>query len=62
MIFKNSLNLIIEFFSTLKDKIEIIYFNSNYYDKKISKININDLTYKPSPHLLTSIIQYQKKK
>ena len=35
MIFKNSLNLIIEFFSTLKDKIEIIYFNFNYYDKKI---------------------------
>ena len=30
--------------------------------RKISKVNDNYLKYKPSPHLLSSIIKYQKKK
>ena len=33
-----------------------------FYDKKISKVDDKDLIYKPSPHLLSSLIKYQKKK
>ena len=29
--------------------------------KKISKVKDNPLIYKPSPHLLSSLIKYQKK-
>ena len=42
--------------------IRKIYLNSNFYDKKISKIDNTHLIYKPSPHLLSSLIKYQKKK
>jgi uncharacterized heparinase superfamily protein len=38
------------------------YQNSNFYDKKISKTNDIAFGYKPSPHLISSIIKYQKKK
>ena len=38
-----------------------IYQKSNLYDKKISKVNKNNFEYKPSPHLLSSIVKYQKK-
>ena len=62
MILKNSLNFINQFFKNIKKKIKIVYLNSNYYDKKISKINFDNLVYKPSPHLLSSIIKYQNKK
>ena len=57
-----------EFFITFYDfaililkKIRLIYQNSNFYEKKISKTFQNNFEYKPSPHLL-SIIKYQKKK
>ena len=49
------------FFGTF-NKLRKFYLNSNYYNKKISKVNGGDLIYKPSPHLLSSLIQYQKKK
>ena len=49
------------FFSIL-DKIKRIYKNSNFYDKKISRTIQSNFEYKPSPHLLSSIIKYQKKK
>ena len=62
MILKNSFNFVNQFFKNIKKKIKIIYLNSNYYDKKISKIKFDNLVYKPSPHLLSSIIKYQKKK
>ncbi len=62
MILRNSLNFISQFSSNIIRKIKNIYLNSNYYDKKISKVNIEDLIYKPSPHLLSSLIKYQKKK
>ena len=39
-----------------------IYLRSIFYDKKISKISNKNLEYKPSSHLLTSIIQVQTKK
>ena len=39
-----------------------IYLRSIFYDKKISKISNNNLKYKPSSHLLTSVIKVQTKK
>ena len=48
-------------FFSFTNRIRRIYLNSNFYDKKISKINDNNLIYKPSPHLLSSLIKYQKK-
>ena len=50
------------FFLSIFNRLRRIYLNSNFYDKKISKIKENSLVYKPSPHLLSSVIQYQKKK
>jgi len=44
------------------NQIRKFYLNSKFYDKKISKIYSKDLIYKPSPHLLSSLIKYQKKK
>jgi len=49
-------------FFSFTNRVRRIYLNSNFYDKKISKINDNNLIYKPSPHLLSSLIKYQKKK
>ena len=62
MINTNSLSDINDFFISLKNNFKKIYQNSNFYDKKISKINDNKFEYKPSPYLLSSIIKYQKKK
>ena len=62
MILRNSLNFISQFFSSTSKQIRKIYINSNYYDKKISKVDNEDLIYKPSPHLLSSLIKYQTKK
>ncbi len=39
-----------------------IYLNSFLYDKKISKIRSENLIYKPSTHLLSSIVNIQTKK
>ena len=50
------------FFLKIFDKLRKVYLRSNIYDKKISNINHCNLTYKPSPHLLSSLIKYQKKK
>ena len=62
MILRNPLNFISQLLANTSKQIRSIYLNSNYYDKKISKINNNDLIYKPSPHLLSSLIKYQTKK
>ena len=62
MILRNTLNFISQFLTNTPKRIRNIYLNSNYYDKKISKINNDDLIYKPSPHLLSSLIKYQTKK
>ena len=51
-----------QFFFGIADQLRKIYLNSNIYDKKISRIDKKDLIYKPSPHLLSSLIKYQKKK
>ena len=46
----------------IKNSLRNIYQKLNLYDKKISKVNDNNFEYKPSPHLLSSIVKYQKKK
>ena len=57
------------FFRTFNNIIDIIeenfkniYKNSSFYEKKISKTLEIDFNYKPSPHLLSSLINYQNKK
>ncbi len=62
MILRNSLNFISQISSSTLRQIRNIYLISDYYDKKISKIYNEDLFYKPSPHLLSSLIKYQSKK
>ena len=43
--------------STLKNNIKKIYQSSNLYNKKISKVFNDNFEYKPSPHLLSSIVK-----
>ncbi len=62
MILRNSLNFIPRFLDNTLKKFHNIYLNSNFYDKKISKINNDNLFYKPSPYLLSSLIKYQTNK
>jgi uncharacterized heparinase superfamily protein len=62
MVNENLLSNLGQFFLSTKNSFKKIYQNSNFYDKKISKINNNNFEYKPSPYLLSSIIKYQKKK
>ena len=51
-----------QFFLNISSHLRKFYLNSNIYDKKISKLEKKNLIYKPSPHLLSSLIKYQKKK
>ena len=62
MINTNSLGFLGQFYLGLKYNFKKIYQNSNFYEKKISKTFDNYFQYKPSPHLLSSIIKYQNKK
>ena len=62
MILRNLLSFIGQFLTNIYKELKNIYLNSNYYDRKISKINNNNLNYRPSPHLLSSLIKYQTKK
>ncbi len=62
MINKNSFGVLGLFYLNLKDNLKKIYQNSNFYEKKISKTYNNNFEYKPSPHLLSSIIKFQNKK
>ena len=62
MILRKLLNFIARFLENIKQQFRNIYLNSNFYDKKISKINNEELIYKPSPHLLSSLIKYQTQK
>ncbi len=62
MINKNSLGILGQFYFNIKKNLKSIYKNSNFYEKKISKTFDNAFEYKPSPHILSSIIKYQNKK
>ncbi len=57
-----SLGILGQFYSNIKKSFKSIYQNSNFYEKKISKTFENSFEYKPSPHLLSSIIKFQNKK
>ena len=46
-----------QFFFNILNQLRKFYLNSKIYDKKISKIDDKDLIYKPSPHLLLSLIK-----
>ena len=46
----------------IKKKLNNIYKNSNFYERKISKTFNAEFQYKPSPYLLSSLINYQNKK
>ena len=56
MVYKN------RFFFGILNQLRNFYLDSKIYDKKISKVDNKELLYKPSPHLLSSLIKYQKKK
>ena len=62
MINKSLLDDLSLIYLNTKKNIYKIYQNSSFYDKKISKILNNNFEYKPSPHLFSSIVKYQKKK
>ncbi len=62
MILRNFLNFIFNLIENFRNEIKTLYLNSNFYEKKISKIYYNELIYKPSPHLLSSLIKYQTQK
>ncbi len=62
MILRNLFNAINQLAESINKQIRSFYLNSNFYEKKISKIYHNELIYKPSPHLLSSLIKYQTKK
>jgi uncharacterized heparinase superfamily protein len=62
MINKSLLGDLSQIYLNTKKNIYKIYQNSSFYDKKISKIFNNNFEYKPSPHLFSSIVKYQKKK
>ncbi len=62
MINTNSFGILGQFYSNIKENFKTVYQNSNIYEKKISRTFKSSFEYKPSPHLLTSIIKYQNKK
>ncbi len=62
MILRKILNFISILVESINKKFREVYLNSNFYNKKISKISYEELIYKPSPHLLSSLIKYQKQK
>ena len=55
-------NVLNNFYYDFRKSFRNIYQNSNLYENKISKTNNNQLEYKPSPYLLSSLIKYQNKK
>ena len=61
MVIKTSLSLLSEIISYSLNQFRKLYLNSNIYNKKISKINVQSLIYKPSPNLLDCLIKYKKK-
>ena len=62
MININLLNNLSNLYLNTKKNFRNIYKKSNLYDKKISRIKNKNFEYKPSPHLLSSIVNYQNKK
>ena len=62
MIYINLLDKLNNLYLNTKKNLRNIYQKSNFYNRKISRINNKNFEYKPSPYLLSSIVKYQKKK
>ena len=62
MTIKNFIADLSQIYFNLKLGLKQFYQNSNFYDKKISRTKDIVFDYKPSPHLLSSIVKYQNKK
>ncbi len=62
MININTLGFLGQIYFSLKENFKKIYQTSNFYERKISKTLKSNFYYKPSPHLLSSIIKFQNKK
>ncbi len=62
MINTNTFGILGQFYFNIKESFKSIYQNSNFYEKKISKTLDSSFEYKPSPHLLSSIIKYSNKR
>ena len=62
MYLKNSLILINEFFYYTKNQIRNLYLKSRFYNNKISKIEISNISYRPSLSILSCLVKYDKKK
>ncbi len=62
MYLKNSLILINEFFYSSRSQIRNLYLKSSFYNNKISKIEISNMTYKPTLSILSCLVKYDKKK
>ena len=62
MVLKNSFNFINEFFFYIIRSVRKLYLKSSFYNKKISKINNNVLSYKPTLSILSCLVKYEKKK
>ncbi|WP_435113997.1 heparinase II/III family protein [Candidatus Pelagibacter bacterium nBUS_36] len=62
MVNTNYFSIFSTLYYNIKNSYKKFYWNSNLYNKKISKTFNNQFRYKPSAYLLSSIIKYQKKK
>ena len=60
MVVRNSLSLFSEIISYSINQFRKIYLSSNIYNKKISKIHLQSLVYKPSPNLLDCLINFER--
>ncbi len=61
MVTRKSLSLVSELINYSLGYFRKLYLSSNIYNKKISKINLQPLVYKPSANLLDCLIKDQKK-
>ena len=50
------------FFFHIIHQVRIIYLNSHIYNKKISKIDNKEITFKPSQNIFNCLIKFEKKK
>ena len=44
-----------------KFNLKVAYFKTNFYNRKISKEKLDKFIYKPSPHILGSLLPFNKK-
>ena len=62
MIHINLLDKLNNLYLNTKKNLRNIYQKSNFYNKKLSKINNKNFEYKPSPHLIVINSKISKEK